>query len=167
VIFATVGSTQIPFERLVRALEGLPGDRLYAQHGPVPAPAGAMWSQPFMQFPEVLESMRRAEAVVCHAGAGSILCALREGHTPIVVPRLKRYAETVDDHQVEFAEALAAEGSVIAVDDLGRLAEAVASAPPRQAPEQAGILPIQAAVRDALQAPRGRRHGWRIASARG
>jgi UDP-N-acetylglucosamine transferase subunit ALG13 len=107
-----------------------------------------------MQFPEVIESMQQAEAVVCHAGAGSILCAFRAGHMPVVVPRMKRYGETVDDHQVELARALAGEGKVLFVDELERLAEVVSEAPPRQPPEQReGLLPIQAAVREALRAP--------------
>ncbi len=152
-IFATVGSTQIPFARFVRALETLPGEQLLVQHGPVEPPAGAARARAFMQFPQVIESMEAADVVVCHAGAGSILCALRAGHTPVVVPRLRRYEETVDDHQVEFSRALAAEGKVIAVEDLGRLAEAVAAAPARRRAEQRrGLLPIQAAVREALHA---------------
>jgi UDP-N-acetylglucosamine transferase subunit ALG13 len=153
VIFATVGSTQIPFERFVRALERLPAEQLLVQHGPVEPPAGAARASAFMQFPQMIESMEAADVVVCHAGAGSILCALRAGHTPVVVPRLKRYEETVDDHQVEFSRALAAEGKVVAVEDLDRLSAAVAAAPPRRSSEQRnGLLPIQAAVREALQA---------------
>jgi beta-1,4-N-acetylglucosaminyltransferase len=153
VIFATVGSTQIPFERLVRALDGLPGERLFVQHGPVPPPVGAGRSAAFMQFPEVVESMQEADAVVCHAGAGSILCALRAGHVPIVVPRLKRFKETVDDHQVELARALDAEGKVVSVEEVDRLADIVARARPRCLPEErSGLLPIQVAVRDALYA---------------
>jgi hypothetical protein len=71
----------------------------------------------------------------------------------VVVPRLKRYQETVDDHQVEFSRALAAEGKVIAVEDLHRLSAAVKGAPSRRCAEQrTGLLPIQAAVREALHA---------------
>ena len=150
-IFATVGSTQIPFERLVRSLETLPGDQLHVQHGPVAPPTGALRSKAYMQFPEVVESMRHADVVVCHAGAGSVLCALRLGHTPIVVPRLRRYQETVDDHQVEFAQALAAKGKVVAVNELDQLAEMVTLAPCRRpSEEQNGILAIQIAVREVL-----------------
>jgi len=154
VIFATVGSTQIPFERFVRALEQLPGEQMLVQHGPVEPPGGAARASAFMQFPEVIESMEAADVVVCHAGAGSILCALRSGHTPVVVPRLRRFDETVDDHQLEFSRALAAEGKVIAVEDLSRLAGAVEAAPSRrQTGERGGrLLPIQVAVRGALQA---------------
>jgi beta-1,4-N-acetylglucosaminyltransferase len=153
VIFATVGSTQIPFERFVRALEALPGEQLLVQHGPVEPPAGAAQTNAFMQFPQMIESMEAADVVVCHAGAGSILCALRAGHTPVVVPRLKRFQETVDDHQVEFSRALAADGKVIAVENLDDLATAVKSAPTRaSARERSDLLPIQAAVREALHA---------------
>jgi UDP-N-acetylglucosamine transferase subunit ALG13 len=151
VIFATVGSTQIPFERFVRALDGLPAEQLLVQHGPVEPPAGVARANAFMQFPQMIESMEAADVVVCHAGAGSILCALRAGHTPVVVPRLKRYQETVDDHQVEFSRALSAEGKVIAVEDLGHLAAAVAAAPARgSARARNELLPIQTAVREAL-----------------
>lgn len=152
-IFATVGSTQIPFERLMHGLAELPGEELFVQHGPVPPPPNAAWSSAYMQFPDVVANMERADAVVCHAGAGSILCALRVGHVPIVVPRLKRYRETVDDHQLEFARALAVDGKVVCADDLGRLAEIVAKAQPRREPEELGeVPPIQAAVREALLA---------------
>ncbi len=150
-IFATVGSTQIRFDRFTRALEALPAGQLFVQHGPMAAPAGADRAVAYMQFPEVVESMERADTVVCHAGAGSILCALRAGHTPVVVPRLKRLQETVDDHQVEFSRALAAQGKVIAVEDPESLAAAVAAAPRRRRPDQRTELrPIQVAVREAL-----------------
>lgn len=152
-IFATVGSTQIRFARLIRALEALPAEQLYVQHGPVEPPPGAHRATAFMQFPEVIESMERADVVVCHAGAGSILCALRAGHTPVVVPRLKRFQETVDDHQVELGRALATAGKAICVEDLSQLPASVAGAPPRRSPEErGGLLPIQAAVREALHA---------------
>ncbi|HEX4752871.1 MAG TPA: glycosyltransferase [Solirubrobacterales bacterium] len=152
-IFVTVGSTQIPFARLIRALDRLPGEELSVQHGPVPPPPEAAAARAFMEFPEVIEGMEAADVVICHAGAGSILCALRAGHTPVVVPRLERYGETVDDHQLELARALAADGRVISVEDPARLAAAVAGAPPRRPRRQSDeLLPIQVAVREAIGA---------------
>lgn len=152
-IFATLGSSNLPFERLVRALGTLPPDELIVQHGPVPPPPGVHKASAFMSFSELVENMERADTIVCHAGAGSILCALRAGHTPVVVPRLRRYAETVDDHQIELARALEAEQRVVAVWELGDLADAVASAP-RRAPhaELRGPRPLHFAVRAALSA---------------
>jgi UDP-N-acetylglucosamine transferase subunit ALG13 len=153
-IFVTVGSTQIPFARLIRALDWLPDhEQLLVQHGPVPPPPGATEARAFMEFPEVVERMQAADVVVCHAGAGSILCALRAGHTPVVVPRLERHGETVDDHQLELARALAADGRVIAVEDPERLPEVLAAVPaPRPRTETDDLLPIQVAVREAIGA---------------
>jgi UDP-N-acetylglucosamine transferase subunit ALG13 len=109
----------------------------------------------FLDFAELAALMDEAAVVVSHAGVGSILCALRAGHVPIVVPRLARHGETVDDHQLELAEALHRAGRVIRVLDVAHLADAVAAAAPRRRPPagapRAGAL--QLAVRDAIRAP--------------
>jgi UDP-N-acetylglucosamine transferase subunit ALG13 len=47
-----------------------------------------------------------AEILILHAGAGSIIKALRAGKRPIVVPRRKRYNEHVNDHQLDLAVTL-------------------------------------------------------------
>ena len=59
-----------------------------------------------MGFAEMLQHFRAADAVMTHAGVGSILCARRAGHVPVVVPRQRRDGEHVDDHQVELTRAL-------------------------------------------------------------
>jgi exopolysaccharide biosynthesis glucuronosyltransferase PssE len=150
VIFVTVGSTEIPFARLIQALARLPADELRVQYGGGAPPAHAAEAVDFMSFGEVMERVEAADVVVCHAGAGSILCAVRAGHTPVVVPRLKRFSEAVTDHQAELARALAHEGKVSAVYHESRLAEAVAATPPRRPPLAGGERPLHVAVRAAL-----------------
>ena len=54
-------------------------------------------------FDELVEHVRRARVVVSHAGVGSVLTALANGKRPVVVPRLHRFGEAVDDHQLPFA----------------------------------------------------------------
>ena len=133
-IFATVGShPSFRFDRFLRALETLPGDDLVVQHGPGAPPANARQAMAWMSFPEVLDHMNRAEKVVSHAGTGTILCATRAGHTPVVVPRLHRFEETVDDHQLDLAHALSETGRIAVVEDLDRLAATVAATPVRGA----------------------------------
>jgi len=132
VIFATVGShPTYVFDRLLRALETLPGGELVVQYGPGRAPANAATAVPWMTFAEVAEHMERAEHVVSHAGAGTVLCAARAGQVPIVFPRLQRYGETVDDHQLELARRLAEDGRVVVVESESELAAAVGAAPRR------------------------------------
>ena len=153
-IFATVGShPTYRFERFLNALEALPEGELVVQHGPGEPPANATEAAPWMTFAEIVDHMERAEHVVSHAGAGTILCAARAGQIPIVFPRLQRFEETVDDHQLELARRLAEDGRVVVVESSAELAAGVATAAPRGAasPVDAGADLI-AAVRGAILA---------------
>jgi UDP-N-acetylglucosamine transferase subunit ALG13 len=108
----------------------------------------------FLAYDELAEKMNAADAVVTHAGVGSILTALRMGHTPVVVPRLRRFGEHVDDHQVELTRDLAATGRVVAVWEMAQLAPAVASLPLRgQARATRNADALHAAVRAACAQP--------------
>ncbi|HKI65833.1 MAG TPA: glycosyltransferase [Solirubrobacterales bacterium] len=153
-IFATVGShPTYRFERFLSALEALPaGEDLVVQYGPGTPPANAARAVPWMTFAEIVEQMELAEHVVSHAGAGTILCASGVGQIPIVFPRLQRFGETVDDHQVELARRLAEDGRLVVVESAPELVEAVAAAPPRgaRAALEAGAELI-AAVRGELK----------------
>jgi UDP-N-acetylglucosamine transferase subunit ALG13 len=149
VIFVTVGTHHQPFERLLDALDGL-DDELVVQYGPGKPPATALHAEPFMPFDTMLDRFREADTVITHAGVGSIICASREGHVPLVVPRRHELGEHVDDHQVELTRALAQRGSVVAVWDVDTLAETVATAPPQRPPATSGEPALCPSVRDAL-----------------
>jgi UDP-N-acetylglucosamine transferase subunit ALG13 len=155
VIFVTVGTHCQPFTRLMEALASLPGEELVVQHGGAAPPEGVLHSASFMSHDEVQDHLRSAQAVITHAGVGSILCARAAGHTPLVVPRLRRFGEHVDDHQVELAEALSRRGDVIPITDLDALPEAVACAPVRQPADILGEQPLHAALREALLGGQG------------
>ena len=149
-IFATLGTHHQPFPRMLEALSALPPEDLVVQHGHSPAPARAREAVPFLNFGAMLERVRAADVVITHAGVGSILLARREGHTPVVVPRLHRLGEHVDNHQVELTEALAEQGKVIPVWDVSEIAEAVAAVPTREAPRPPVAGTLHRAVREAL-----------------
>jgi UDP-N-acetylglucosamine transferase subunit ALG13 len=149
VIFVTVGTHHQPFERLLGALGALPADELVVQYGPGEPPA-AQHAEAFMPFDAMLECFREADTVITHAGVGSIICASREGHAPLVVPRRHELGEHVDDHQVELTRALAERGSVVPVWDVDMLAETVSAAPPRQPKSTAAEPALCPSVRSAL-----------------
>ena len=65
-----------------------------------------------MAFEELVNTISRAESVVCHAGVGTIMTALQNGHTPVVIPRQASHGEHVDDHQLEIASCFAARGLI-------------------------------------------------------
>jgi UDP-N-acetylglucosamine transferase subunit ALG13 len=149
-IFVTVGTHHDPFDRFLDALGQLDASQLVIQYGPGTPPPGVARAADFLPFEEMLECFREAEKVITHAGVGSILCARREGHTPLVVPRRHDLGEHVDEHQAELTRALAARGSVVEVTDLSRLAQVVAEAPPRSAAAESVEAPLCPRVRAAL-----------------
>ena len=110
-IFVTVGShPTFKFQRLLDLVAVLPGDELVVQYGPADPPVGVGEARPWLSFHEVVECMQAARVVISHVGVGTVICANNLGHVPVVVPRLRRYGETVDDHQLELAMVLQRSG---------------------------------------------------------
>jgi UDP-N-acetylglucosamine transferase subunit ALG13 len=126
-IFVTVGMLHFPFERLLRAVDELPGDEeLIVQCKANCVPPARARFYPDLPYEQLVEDVRRARVVICHAGVGSVMTALANDKRPIVFPRLQRYGEAVDDHQLSFARRLAEAGFVTLVEDPAQLAAAVA-----------------------------------------
>jgi UDP-N-acetylglucosamine transferase subunit ALG13 len=150
-IFVTVGTHGQPFARLLDALADI-DEELVVQYGTGAAPAGVAEAAAFLPFDQMLANFRRAEKVITHAGVGSILCATREGHLPLVVPRRRELGEHVDGHQAELTRRLAERGRVIAVWETCDLPRLLAAAPARGATGAVGADPaFTAAVRAALR----------------
>jgi UDP-N-acetylglucosamine transferase subunit ALG13 len=128
-ILVATGASQFPFDRLLRSVDGLAvGERMVVQHGcSAVRPRGADCLD-FVPMPELARLVRDARVVVTHAGVGSILLCLTNGRSPVVVPRLARFGETVDDHQLESARRFAGAGLVTLVEDPAELAPALAAA---------------------------------------
>ncbi len=127
-LFVTIGASHYPFDRLLGWIDawlrtplgrGIP---CLAQHGTSPPPASAE-CHPYLGFEAVEAAFRRSDLVVCHGGPGTIMLARQFGLKPIVVPRVKAYGESVDDHQVSFARMMAARGDIELAETEARLRE--------------------------------------------
>ena len=151
-IFVTLGTHHDPFPRLLHGVGALPSDELVVQYGHSARPHAAAEAIDFLPFADMVERIRAADVVVTHAGVGSILLCLRSGRTPLVVPRLRRHEEHVDDHQVELTQALAERGRVIPVWDVDDLPDLVAAAPAPTDPRPPKPGSLHDAVRAALTA---------------
>ena len=62
---------------------------------------------------ELRAAFRAADAVVVHSGVGAALEALDAGRRPLLVPRLERHGEHVDDHQLQVAGELERRGLAV------------------------------------------------------
>ena len=72
-------------------------------------------------FSEIIDLNKTARIVVCHGGAGSIIAALEQNTPVIAVPRLKKYDEHINDHQLEIVQALSDENKITVVYDVDEL----------------------------------------------
>ena len=73
------------------------------------------------------ELCQQARVVVTHGGM-IIVDALEKGTPVIAVPRLKRYGEAINDHQLYLVQELEKVGKVIGVYDVEELEEALKKA---------------------------------------
>jgi beta-1,4-N-acetylglucosaminyltransferase len=132
-ILVTVGMHNAPFDRLVRSADEMAS---FIEESVVIQRGVSEYTPTFSQYVDFTDEaqmqawLSQVRAVVSHAGAGSILSALKAGKPLVLVPRLRRFGEHVDDHQLELAEALAQRKKAVIVlePSAGDLHEAVAQA---------------------------------------
>ena len=122
-IFVTVGMHTKGFDRLLKKMDEIAHtleEEVVMQIGHTSfRPQNAKWFD-FTTEAGIKEWCKKARVVVTQP-AMSILDAQEQGVPVIVVPRLKRYDEVIDDHQLDFARELEKESKVIAVYDVDEL----------------------------------------------
>ena len=121
-IFVATGLHEHGFDRLVRAADHLVRDNqiadVFIQTGYSEyKPSYAAWKQA-IDFTEFQDHLQRADIVVTHGGAGCIADAIELKKRIVVVPRLKRFNEHSNDHQLELAKALEESGRVLVAYDI-------------------------------------------------
>jgi beta-1,4-N-acetylglucosaminyltransferase len=124
-LFVTVGMHTQGFERLIRKMDEIAGqinEEIIMQIGSTNfIPKNAKYFRFVKDDKMIIQYFKDARIIVSHAGAGTLLDALFLNKPVIVVPRLKRFHEHIDDQQLELAEALFSQGKIISVyniDDL-------------------------------------------------
>jgi UDP-N-acetylglucosamine transferase subunit ALG13 len=125
VIFVTVG-TQLPFPRLVAAMDGLAprlGERVVAQTGPDPGPYPNIETHSTLAPDLFSELFSYARVVVAHAGIGTVLAARQHRKPLILMPRYHYLAEHRNDHQVATVKALKSRAGLYLAWDETDLAE--------------------------------------------
>jgi len=67
----------------------------------------------------------KADYIISHAGIGSITMALENGKPLLVMPRMKRYKEHVNDHQVATARKFEELGHLLVAYDVKDLPDGI------------------------------------------
>jgi UDP-N-acetylglucosamine--N-acetylmuramyl-(pentapeptide) pyrophosphoryl-undecaprenol N-acetylglucosamine transferase len=117
-VVVTLGFIPYGFRRLIDALRAaVPGDvAVFWQTGATDVSDLGLCGHSQVSQSELFDRMQQADLVVCHAGVGSALMAMRAGHCPLLVPRRVQRGEHVDDHQVEIAAELDRTGLAVACE---------------------------------------------------
>lgn len=116
-IFLTVG-TQFPFDRLVKTVDdvfdqGLIDEEIFAQIGKTSYKARNFGSVASLEKKVFDKYLKESSSIISHAGIGTITMAL-DNHKPmLVMPRLKKYGEVVNDHQLAIAKKFEELGHVL------------------------------------------------------
>jgi UDP-N-acetylglucosamine transferase subunit ALG13 len=127
-IFVVTGSQKFAFDRLIQATDGIAEkgrDAFFAQIGTANYLPRYMEYQRFMDKIAFQRAIVSCDVLITHAAAGTMMPALHMGKKIIAVPRLSKYGEHIDDHQVELAEELAKENYLFYLSDLEQLEEAI------------------------------------------
>ena len=65
--------------------------------------------------------MSRCNKVITHGGTGAIVGAVKRGKKVIAVPRLAKYGEHVDDHQLQIIEQFTEMNFILGVKEVDEI----------------------------------------------
>lgn len=124
-ILVTLGTQKFQFNRLLKEIDrliecGIITDEVFAQTGGSDYIPKHYNSAKFLSPEKMRKMQKRAGLIITHGGSGSVVEALKMRKKIIAVPRLSRFGEHVDDHQVEIIEEFSKDKYIIgsSVDEL-------------------------------------------------
>ncbi len=128
-ILVTLGTQDKSFHRLLEEIDRLIQkkviqDRVVVQAGDTKFESKRMEIFDLLPMDEFESYMEEADLVITHGGIGSILTALKYGKKVIAVPRLSKYKEHTNDHQLQIIEDFGERNYIIGVSSVEELESA-------------------------------------------
>lgn len=78
---------------------------------------------------QLQELIKEADLIITHGGVGSIISSVTNGKKVIAVPRLQKYKEHVNDHQLDIINSFNESGYIIGIHGVEELKEALKKVP--------------------------------------
>lgn len=108
-IFVCTGSRNYQFNRLIKEIDCLVKEekikeRVFAQIGETDYIPQFFEYRKYIDADEYEVYQNYCDILITHGGTGSIVKALKKGKNVIAVPRLKKYGEHIDDHQLQIVQ---------------------------------------------------------------
>lgn len=128
-IYVAVGTQKFQFNRLLKALDelvecGVITDEVFAQVGHCTYCPTNYKYQDFLSKEEFDKYIDKCDLLITHSGVATIIAGLKHNKPVIVIPRLVKYGEHVDNHQVQIADSFMKKNLVMKYEedaDLGKL----------------------------------------------
>lgn len=125
-IFITLGSQKFQFNRLLIEIDRLVEEKkineeVFAQIGYSDYKPKNYKYKEFLDRDKFAEIMSRCNKVITHGGTGAIVGAVKRGKKVIAVPRLAKYGEHVDDHQLQIIEQFTEMNFILGVKEVDEI----------------------------------------------
>lgn len=115
-VLVLVGTQKQDFSRIFNEIEKselLENEKIIAQSGYTKYDSKKIEMIPFMKREKLVELIKEADYIICHGGVGTIFDSLYEKKKILAVPRLEKYKEHINDHQIEVCRKLSEEGYIL------------------------------------------------------
>ena len=117
-IFVALGTQDKSFKRLLELAEKINTDeKIVCQSGFTKYSSNKLEIQDYFSSDDYNKYINEADIVITHGGVGTILNALSLNKKIIVVPRLKKYGEHQNDHQLQVARVFNEKGHIVLFED--------------------------------------------------
>ncbi len=127
-ILVLLGTQDSPFDRILKAISKEKEkknirDRVVAQIGCTNFEDESIETFDFASKEKIEELIDKARIVITHGGVGVITECINKGKKVIVVPRLKKYNEHANDHQLQITKEFASKGYILPLYDVKNLSK--------------------------------------------
>ncbi len=121
-VFVTLGTQDKSFVRLLEKIdsaidEGIITDKVIVQAGYTKYESKNMEIFDLLDRDEFADYIKKCDVLITHGGVGSIIAGLKNNKKVIAVPRLAKYKEHVNDHQIQIIENFNDQGYIIGLDE--------------------------------------------------
>ncbi len=132
-IYIVVGTQKFQFNRLLKQIDefvvdGTIRDIVFAQVGYSDYKPVHYKYTDFLGKEEFNAHIEKCDLLITHSGVGTIMAGLKNSKPVIAVPRLAKYEEHVDDHQVQIANSFAIKNYILICNETCNLGKLISEA---------------------------------------
>jgi UDP-N-acetylglucosamine transferase subunit ALG13 len=132
-ILVTLGTQDKPFKRLLEAIQkqidkGNIREKVVVQAGSTKYQSDDMEIFDLVPVDQFKKLIAQADLIITHGGVGSIMDGIKNNKRILAAPRLKKYNEHVNDHQIQIIDAFYKMGYILPLKDFSKLDKLIVKA---------------------------------------